>query len=90
MVGFFLGWLRFARHAAARSGMGEVKFTGQVLPTVKKVVYGVDIKRVMRSKLVLGHRRRLAVGRRRGHLQAPAISKVGLFKPERRTAAGTG
>ena len=34
--------------------MGEVKFTGQVLPTVKKIVYGIDIKRVMRSKLVLG------------------------------------
>jgi 3-hydroxyacyl-[acyl-carrier protein] dehydratase / trans-2-decenoyl-[acyl-carrier protein] isomerase len=25
-----------------------------VLPTVKLVVYGVDLKRVMRSKLVLG------------------------------------
>jgi 3-hydroxyacyl-[acyl-carrier protein] dehydratase/trans-2-decenoyl-[acyl-carrier protein] isomerase len=25
-----------------------------VLPTVKKVVYGIDVKRVMRSKLVLG------------------------------------
>jgi 3-hydroxyacyl-[acyl-carrier protein] dehydratase/trans-2-decenoyl-[acyl-carrier protein] isomerase len=35
-------------------GLGELKFSGQVLPTVKKVVYGVDFKRVMRSKLVLG------------------------------------
>jgi 3-hydroxyacyl-[acyl-carrier protein] dehydratase/trans-2-decenoyl-[acyl-carrier protein] isomerase len=34
--------------------MGEVKFSGQVLPTVKQVVYGIEIKRVMRSKLVLG------------------------------------
>ena len=34
--------------------MGEVKFSEQVLPTMKKVVYGVDFKRVMRSKLVLG------------------------------------
>ena len=34
--------------------MGEIKITGQVLPTMKKVVYGIDIKRVMRSKLVLG------------------------------------
>ena len=34
--------------------MGEVKFSGQVLPTVKKVIYGLEIKRVMRSKLVLG------------------------------------
>ena len=34
--------------------LGEVKFSGEVLPTVKKVVYGIDVKRVMRSKLVLG------------------------------------
>ena len=35
-------------------GIGEIKCPGQVLPTMKKVVYGIDIKRVMRSKLVLG------------------------------------
>ena len=34
--------------------MGEIKFSGQVLPTMKNVMYGIDIKRVMRSKLVLG------------------------------------
>jgi 3-hydroxyacyl-[acyl-carrier protein] dehydratase/trans-2-decenoyl-[acyl-carrier protein] isomerase len=53
LVGFFLGWLG-AQGSGRALGMGEVKFSGQVLPTVKKVVYGVDIKRVMRSKLVLG------------------------------------
>src|SRR4249919_3411155 len=53
MVGFFLGWLGSPGRGRAL-GMGEVKFSGQVLPTVKKVVYGIDIKRVMRSKLVLG------------------------------------
>ncbi len=31
-----------------------MKFADQVLPTVKKVVYGVDFKRVFKSKLVLG------------------------------------
>ena len=31
-----------------------VKFSGQVLPNISKVVYQIDIKRVMRSKLVLG------------------------------------
>jgi 3-hydroxyacyl-[acyl-carrier protein] dehydratase/trans-2-decenoyl-[acyl-carrier protein] isomerase len=35
-------------------GLGELKFSGQVLPSVKKVIYGVDFKRIMRSKLVLG------------------------------------
>ena len=31
-----------------------MKFADQVLPTVKKVVYGVDIKRVFKGKLILG------------------------------------
>ena len=31
-----------------------VKFTGMVLPTAKLVEYCVDLKRVLRSKLVLG------------------------------------
>ena len=53
MLGFFLGWLGAPGRGRAL-GMGEVKFSGQVLPTVKKVVYGIELKRVMRSKLVLG------------------------------------
>lgn len=53
MLGFFLGWLGAPGKGRAL-GIGEVKFSGQVLPTVKKIVYGIDIKRVMRSKLVLG------------------------------------
>jgi len=53
MVGFFLGWLGASGKGRAL-GLGEVKFSGMVLPNVKKVIYGIDIKRVMRSKLVLG------------------------------------
>ena len=53
MLGFFLGWLGAPGKGRAL-GMGEIKFSGQVLPTMKKVVYGIDIKRVMRSRLVLG------------------------------------
>ena len=34
--------------------VGEVKFSGMVTPAVKLVEYGVDLKRVMRGKLVLG------------------------------------
>ena len=43
-----------ARDAAGRWGWGELKFSGQVLPNASKVVYNIDMKRVMRSKLVLG------------------------------------
>jgi 3-hydroxyacyl-[acyl-carrier protein] dehydratase/trans-2-decenoyl-[acyl-carrier protein] isomerase len=53
MVGFFLGWLGAPGRGRAL-GLGEVKLSGQILPSVKKVIYGIDIKRVMRSKLVLG------------------------------------
>jgi 3-hydroxyacyl-[acyl-carrier protein] dehydratase/trans-2-decenoyl-[acyl-carrier protein] isomerase len=53
MVGFFLGWSGGAGRGRAL-GIGDLKFSGQVLPQVRKVVYNVDIKRVMRSKLVLG------------------------------------
>ena len=53
LLGFFLGWLGAPGKGRAL-GLGELKLSGQVMPTVKKVVYGIDIKRVMRSKLVLG------------------------------------
>jgi 3-hydroxyacyl-[acyl-carrier protein] dehydratase/trans-2-decenoyl-[acyl-carrier protein] isomerase len=53
LLGFFLGWLGSSGKGRAL-GLGELKFSGQVVPTVKKVIYGIEIKRVMRSKLVLG------------------------------------
>lgn len=53
MVGFYLGWLGGAGRGRAL-GIGELKFSGQVLPNVKKVHYHIDMKRVMRSRLVLG------------------------------------
>ncbi len=53
MVGFFLGWLGHPGHGRAL-GVGEVKFTGQVLPSAEKVSYTIDIKRVIARKLVLG------------------------------------
>jgi 3-hydroxyacyl-[acyl-carrier protein] dehydratase/trans-2-decenoyl-[acyl-carrier protein] isomerase len=53
LTGFHLGWLG-AEGRGRALGVGEVKFSDQVLPSVKKVVYGVDFRRVMRSRLVLG------------------------------------
>jgi 3-hydroxyacyl-[acyl-carrier protein] dehydratase/trans-2-decenoyl-[acyl-carrier protein] isomerase len=52
LTGFFLGWLGLPGRGRAL-GVGEVKFADQVLPTVKKVTYGVDVKRVFSSKLKL-------------------------------------
>ena len=53
MVGFFLVWSGGEGPGRAL-GLGELKLSGQVLPNVRKIVYNIDIKRVMRSKLVLG------------------------------------
>jgi 3-hydroxyacyl-[acyl-carrier protein] dehydratase / trans-2-decenoyl-[acyl-carrier protein] isomerase len=80
MVGFFLGWLGAPGKGRAL-GLGELKFSGQVLPTVKKVIYGIDIKRVMRGKLVLG----IADGwlSADGNVIYKALDlKVGLFKQD--------
>src|SRR5438067_11501044 len=51
LLGFFVGWLGQPGKGRAL-GLGELKFSGQVLPTVKKVVYGSEIKRLMRGQLV--------------------------------------
>ena len=52
-VGFYLAWIGNPGHGRAL-GVGEVKFTGQVLPTAKQVSYEISMKRVVSRKLVLG------------------------------------
>ena len=53
LVGFFLGWSGGPGKGRAL-GVGEVKFTGQILPTAKKVTYRIDLKRVIKRKLFMG------------------------------------
>ena len=53
LVGFYLGWLEQPGKGRAL-GVGEVKFTGQVLNTIKKVTYQISIKRLILRKLILG------------------------------------
>jgi len=53
LVGFYLGWLEQPGKGRAL-GVGEVKFTGQVLDTIKKVTYHISIKRLILRKLILG------------------------------------
>lgn len=53
LVGFFLGWQGGTGRGRAL-GVGDVKFTGQVLPDAKKVVYKITIKRVINRALVMG------------------------------------
>ncbi len=53
LVGFYLGWSGAPGRGRAL-GVGEVKFTGQVTPAVKRVTYRIDLKRVIIRKLVMG------------------------------------
>ena len=53
LVGFFLGWMGGPGRGRAL-GAGEVKFTGQVQPTAKKLTYHIQMKRVILRKLVMG------------------------------------
>jgi 3-hydroxyacyl-[acyl-carrier protein] dehydratase/trans-2-decenoyl-[acyl-carrier protein] isomerase len=52
LVGFYLVWKGNPGRGRAL-GVGEVKFSGQVLPEAKIVTYQVDIKRIVERKLVL-------------------------------------
>jgi len=53
LIGFYLGWAGGPGHGRAL-GSGEVKFTGQVLPSAKLVKYTIDLKRVIKRKLFMG------------------------------------
>ena len=53
LVGFFLCW-RGGLGRGRALGVGEVKFTGQVLPTASLVTYTVDLKRVVLRRLQMG------------------------------------
>nr|WP_187287646.1 3-hydroxyacyl-[acyl-carrier-protein] dehydratase FabA [Micavibrio aeruginosavorus] len=53
LLGFYLGWTG-APGSGRALGLGELKFTGQVLPEAKLVSYEINLKRVINRKLVLG------------------------------------
>jgi len=77
MLGFFLGWLGSEGRGRALA-TGEVKFSGMVLPSVKRLEYIVDLKRVIRRRLVLG----IGDGRVKADGETIFVAKdlkVGLF-----------
>ena len=50
LCGFFLSWIGCKGKGRAL-GCGQVKFSGQVLPTAKKVTYVLNMKRVINRRL---------------------------------------
>ena len=53
LVGFYLGWLGAPGKGRAL-GSGEVRFKGQVTPDNNRVIYNIQMKRVILRKLVMG------------------------------------
>ncbi len=77
LIGFYLCW-RGGLGRGRALGVGEVKFTGQVLPTSRLVTYTVDMKRVILRKLRMGIAdASLAVDGRQ--IYTATDLKVGLF-----------
>jgi 3-hydroxyacyl-[acyl-carrier protein] dehydratase/trans-2-decenoyl-[acyl-carrier protein] isomerase len=88
LVGFYLGW-RGNPGKGRALGCGEVKFTGEILPTAHKVQYQLDIKRLIERKLIMG----IADGQVSvdGKVIYTAKSlKVGLFSPEEGLSENSG
>ena len=82
LVGFYLGWLEQPGKGRAL-GVGEVKFTGQVLDTVKKVTYQISVKRLILRKLILGVADGVLKADGEPIYEAKDM-KVGLFQSENR------
>lgn len=53
LVGFYLGWIGGPGRGRAL-GAGEIKFSGQILPTAKKITYRLSLKRVISRRLYMG------------------------------------
>ena len=84
LVGFFLGW--FGATGKGRAlGVGEVKLRGMVTPDVKKVIYHLDIKRIIQSKLVMCVADGIMKADGKIIYEAKDL-KVGLFSPSAETA----
>jgi 3-hydroxyacyl-[acyl-carrier protein] dehydratase / trans-2-decenoyl-[acyl-carrier protein] isomerase len=85
MLGFFLGWLGAPGRGRAL-GVGEVKLSGMITPSVKRLEYIVDLKRVIRRKLTLG----IGDGKLKADGEAVYFAsdlRVGLFLGDRVAAS---
>ncbi|WP_295361986.1 3-hydroxyacyl-[acyl-carrier-protein] dehydratase FabA [Arenimonas sp.] len=77
LAGFYLPWLGEPGRGRAL-GVGQVKFTGQVLPSAKLVTYEIDVRRVVRGrlKMVIADGRTLVDGH---EIYTAEELRVGLF-----------
>ncbi len=79
LVGFYLGWLGNPGKGRAL-GVGTVKFTGEVLKSIKKAKYIIDIKKIMSpGKTTVGLANGILLADEEKIYSAENL-KVGLFK----------
>ncbi len=79
LVGFFLGWEGNPGKGRAL-GVGEVKFTGEVLETVKIAKYIINIKRILKKdETSVGLADGVLLADNKEIYKAKSL-KVGLFK----------
>ena len=79
LVGFYLGWIGNPGKGRAL-GVGNVKFTGEVLQNIKLVEYEIDMKKIMSpggTTVGLANGVVLADGKK---IYSAESLKVGLFK----------
>jgi len=79
LVGFYLGWLGNPGKGRAL-GVGTVKFTGEVIKSVKNVRYEIDMKKIMSpGGTTVGLANGLVFADDKNIYSAESL-KVGLFK----------
>ncbi|MCB1671455.1 MAG: bifunctional 3-hydroxydecanoyl-ACP dehydratase/trans-2-decenoyl-ACP isomerase [Gammaproteobacteria bacterium] len=86
LVGFFLGW-RGNLGKGRALGSGEVKFSGEILPGARKVVYDISMSRVIERRLVMGIADGTVSVDGTAIYQAKGL-KVGLFRPDQKFDQG--
>ncbi|MEM8593577.1 MAG: bifunctional 3-hydroxydecanoyl-ACP dehydratase/trans-2-decenoyl-ACP isomerase [Pseudomonadota bacterium] len=80
LMGFFMSYTGIEGFGRAL-GAGEIKFTGQVLPTASKVTYHIHIKRLIdrRLKMCIGDATMMVDGK---EIYTAKDLKVGMFDKE--------
>ena len=81
LVGFYLGW-RGNLGKGRALGAGDIRFTGEILPDAKKVVYELSLSRVIERKLVMGIADGTVACDGKVIYTAKSL-KVGLFTPDK-------
>ena len=77
LLGFFLGWMGGQGRGRAL-GVDEVRFTGMIVPSIRKIEYHIDLTRVMMRRAVLGIANGLLLADGNPVYEAKGL-RVGLF-----------